>query len=115
MPLTGGTRLGAYEIIAPLGELFFVSRARIMAVTLQLLSGFSAGNQFMLFDAPSIFLDARFSGNATNRTYDIARDGQRFLMMKQDAGASAGSASPAGMIVVQNWFEVLKTRMSGGK
>jgi hypothetical protein len=36
-------------------------------------------------------------------------------MIKQDAGSSAGTASPAGMIVVQNWFEVLKARMSGGK
>ena len=39
-------------------------------------------------------------------SYDIAADGQRFLMIKE--GAVDGTAAPASMIVVQNWVEELK-------
>ena len=39
-------------------------------------------------------------------TYDIASDGQRFLMIKE-AGAS-GPAPAASLIVVQHWVEELK-------
>jgi eukaryotic-like serine/threonine-protein kinase len=40
------------------------------------------------------------------RTYDIASDGQRFLMIKE-AGAG-GTAAPMSLIVVQHWVEELK-------
>jgi serine/threonine-protein kinase len=44
-------------------------------------------------------------------TYDVSRDGQKFLMIKNaDAGEQA-VASP-GIIVVENWFEDLKRRAS---
>ena len=39
----------------------------------------------------------------TGRTYDIAPDGERFLMIKADR-----SAAPASLIVVQHWVEELK-------
>jgi hypothetical protein len=48
----------------------------------------------------------------TQRTYDISRDGQRFLMIKNNAGSSDRSSSPASMIVVQHWFEELKARLA---
>jgi hypothetical protein len=38
----------------------------------------------------------------TGRTYDIAPNGQRFLMIKADRSA------PPGLVVVQHWFEELK-------
>jgi serine/threonine-protein kinase len=41
------------------------------------------------------------------RTYDIAADGQRFLMIK-DGGGSDQAATPLQIIVVQNVFEELK-------
>jgi hypothetical protein len=41
------------------------------------------------------------------RTYDIAADGQRFLMIK-DGGGSDQAATPLQIIVVQNFFEELK-------
>jgi serine/threonine-protein kinase len=47
------------------------------------------------------------SANQSGRTYDIAPDGKRFLMIK--AGASAGqTAVPTSLVVVQNWREELK-------
>jgi hypothetical protein len=36
-------------------------------------------------------------------------------MIKENAGSSEGNASPASMIVVQNWFEVLKAKVPAGK
>jgi eukaryotic-like serine/threonine-protein kinase len=46
------------------------------------------------------------------RTYDVSRDGQKFLMIKNaEAGSQEALASP-GIIVVQNWFEDLKRRTS---
>ena len=113
---TGGGRTPAW---APNGhDLFYVNRASIMAVTVQLTPTFSAGNPTKLFDAPSLLLDGRFIGTGTggtNRTYDVSRDGQRFLMIKNNAGSSDGNASPASMVVVQNWFEELKAKVAAGK
>ncbi len=113
---TGG---GRTPVWAPNGhDLFFVNRTSIMAVTVQLTPTFSAGNPTKLFDAPSVLLDGRFIGTGTgftHRTYDVSRDGQRFLMIKENAGSSEGNAPMAGMIVVQNWFEELKAKVPGGK
>ena len=41
------------------------------------------------------------------RTYDIAPDGQRFLMIKEGGGTDQ-TAAPASLIVVQHWTEELK-------
>ena len=41
------------------------------------------------------------------RTYDVARDGQRFLMIKQGGGADQ-TAAQLQVIVVQHWVEELK-------
>ena len=111
---SGGGRTPAW---APNGhDLFFVNRTSIMAVTVQLTPTFSASTPTKLFDAHSILLDGRFTTNGgTIRTYDVSRDGQRFLMIKENAGSSDGNAPLAGMIVVQNWFEELKAKVRGGK
>lgn len=45
-------------------------------------------------------------GPTTSRTYDIAPDGKRFLMITGGDGERA--TSPSDLIVVQNWFEELK-------
>jgi eukaryotic-like serine/threonine-protein kinase len=50
------------------------------------------------FTNPSVF---------TGRTYDIAPDGQRFLMIKE-GGSSDQIAAPAQIIVVQHWAEELQ-------
>jgi Tol biopolymer transport system component len=41
------------------------------------------------------------------RTYDIAPDGQRFLMIKDGSGADA-AAAPRTLVLVLNWVEELK-------
>jgi hypothetical protein len=41
------------------------------------------------------------------RTYDIAPDGQRFLMIKEGASAEQ-AAPPRSLIVVLHWVEELK-------
>jgi len=79
--------------------------------SVQLTPTFSAGNRTKLFDAPSLLLDGRFIATGTNRTYDVASDGQRFLMIKQHPGSNDSSTSSASMIGVQNWFEELKARV----
>jgi hypothetical protein len=44
------------------------------------------------------------------RTYDIALDGQQFLMIKEGSGADE-AAAPRSLIVVLNWQEELKQRV----
>ena len=46
-------------------------------------------------------------GANAGRTYDIALDGQRLLMIKESAGTEQ-TAAPASLIVVQHWVEELK-------
>jgi hypothetical protein len=48
-------------------------------------------------------MDPRF---VLGRTYDIAPDGQRFLMIKE--GGADQAATPRSLIVVLNWVEELK-------
>jgi serine/threonine-protein kinase len=109
---SGGGRMPAWS---PQGhELFFVNRTGIMAVTVQLTPTFSAGDPTKLFDASSMLVDGRFIGTATQRIYDVSRDG-RFLMINENAGPGQGNAPPASMIVVQNWFEEMKAKLPAGK
>ena len=86
-------------------ELFFIDRARTMiAVPVDTRGAtFAFGNPVKLFDGPpgEIYL---------GRDFDVTRDGQRFLMIK-DSAAAQGSASAAPMVVVLNWHEELKQRV----
>ena len=43
----------------------------------------------------------------SNRTYDIAADGRRFLLIAPDRRPQSNAAS-AGLIVVLNWVEELE-------
>jgi serine/threonine-protein kinase len=45
--------------------------------------------------------------NQSGRTYDIAPDGKRFLMIKFGDSANQ-TAAPTSLVVVQNWSEELK-------
>ena len=44
--------------------------------------------------------------NWWGRSYDVSRDGQRFLMIKEGGGDR--TAAPVSIIVVQHWVEELK-------
>jgi hypothetical protein len=67
------------------------------------------GNSFR-FGSPETVLDGRyfFPGGTNSRTFDISRDGQRFLMIKPVVKSTSEDATSATLVVVQNWFEELK-------
>ena len=59
--------------------------------------------------APTRLFEGRYGAgaNQNGRTYDIAPDGKRFLMIKAVGGADQ-TAVPTSLVVVQNWREELK-------
>jgi serine/threonine-protein kinase len=97
---------GSRPVWAPNGrELFYANRAgTIMAVPVGTGSTFTYGNATKLFDWPTIGVPGQF------RTYDVSRDGQRFLMVKE-AGGDRKDAPAATITVVLNWVEELKEKL----
>ena len=85
-------------------ELFYLSGRAMMAVQVQTTSGFVAGNPTKLFDG------TYFAGG-TARVYDVSRDGQKFLMIREQQATADSTTAPASMIVVLNWVEELKQRV----
>jgi serine/threonine-protein kinase len=79
-------------------ELFYRIGNRMMAVPVTSQPTFSAGRPTMLFEGEYLASIFPLAGI----TYDVTRDGQRFLMVKEQA------APPARINVVVNWFEELK-------
>ena len=73
--------------------------------------GGGRGQEFRV-GSPTRLVEGRYyagggSGAAPGRTYDVSPDGQRFLMVKEGAGADQAAAPPS-IVVVQNWQEELK-------
>ena len=88
-------------------ELFYLGPSgAVMRVAVQGGSTFQAGNQVRLFEGPYFTTPTQ-----AGRTYDISRDGQRFLMIKVGDGSDQ-TAAP-GIVVVQNWQEELKRLVPG--
>jgi eukaryotic-like serine/threonine-protein kinase len=102
---TGG---GRRPVWAPNGrELFYQGTDGMVlgvAVTAEGRS-FRGGSPAKVVEARYFMGDTTFNG----RTYDVASDGQRFLMIK--AGPIDEGATPPHLVVVQNWFEELKRRV----
>ncbi len=63
---------------------------------------FRAGNPEVLFEGQYVLAGASFS-----RRFDIAPDGQRFLMVKR-GGAPTDDATAPDLILVLNWFDELQ-------
>jgi len=86
-------------------ELFFLDAANALHVVRADTSGptFVSGPPVKVFDTPY------FEPNPS-RWYDVSPDGQRFLMIKENTNARRG-ATPANMVVVQNWADELKGRL----
>jgi serine/threonine-protein kinase len=97
----GGTR----PLWAPNGqELFYLSpTGAVMRVGVERAPSWAATTPELLIK------DGYFTIPAVNpgRTYEIAPDGQRFLMIKEGSG-SGETAAPPQIIVVQHWVEELK-------
>ena len=81
-------------------ELFYRSGAAMMAVAVETSPSFAPGSAELLFEGR----DALSLGG---RAYDVSPDGERFLMLKEDASSQDTSTEPY-FIVVQNWFEELR-------
>jgi serine/threonine-protein kinase len=82
-------------------ELFFLDpNNALLAVAVQTIGAFSTGN-------PRKLLDGRYIVGP-GRTYDVSRDGQRFLMIKPPLAEQ--TAASGRIVVVLNWFEELKAR-----
>jgi serine/threonine-protein kinase len=78
------------------GELFYRSGAKMMAVQAAIEPTFRAGT-------PQLLFEEQYVSRGGTRSYDVARDGQRFLMIKpgeQDGGATQ-------INVVLNWHQEL--------
>jgi hypothetical protein len=78
--------------------LFWRNQEKLMAAELETGSKFSAAN-------PKVLFTGYIRGWPGLPQYDVAPDGQHFLMLK---GTQAESA-PAHLNVVSNWFEELRT------
>ncbi len=81
-------------------ELFYREGTSVMASSVQTSPTFEAGTPVRLFDGP-------YRTDLSN-SFDVSRDGQRFLMVKEPA------SSPASIVVVINWFEELKKKVAAG-
>jgi len=79
------------------GELFYRDGGKMLAVDVTTGATFSAGTPRVLFDDTSY----RLGNVGTN--YDVAHDGTRFLMLREDSEAPSRPLN-----VVTNWFEELK-------
>jgi eukaryotic-like serine/threonine-protein kinase len=87
------------------GELFYVTpNGTMMSVPLEPGPVFKRRNPEKLFDWPSI------GAPSPGRTYDVSRDGRRFLMIKE-GGGSERRGETATIRVVLNWVEELKAKL----
>ena len=86
-------------------ELFYRNSDKMMAVDVATQPGFSVGKPRILFQGQYVPTSATFP------YYDVSRDGQRFLMIKESEDKPALTQ----IVVVQNWFEELKARVPPGK
>ena len=72
----------------------------MMAVPVQLRPSFDRKRPVELFPAGHFFVNVA-------RNYDLSPDGNGFVMVK-----NAGVAARQSIVVVSNWFEELRTKMS---
>lgn len=87
-------------------ELFYRNGDTMMAVEITTQPTLAAGKPKMLFEGPYVL-----SGGAL-ANYDVAADGQRFLMLKT---VEQGQAAAIQITVVLNWTEELKRLVPTGK
>ena len=85
-------------------ELFYRSWEWMAAVDVETKPTFRVSRPRALFEG-----HYHISGEGND--YDVAADGQRFLMIKPDPAESG----PANVKVVLNWFEEVKRRVPGAK
>ena len=86
-------------------EIFYRNGDQLMAVDITTDPTFSAGT-------PKVLFEGTFEmANLSRANYDVAPDGQRFVMIQEGGSDSA----PAQINFVLNWFEELKRRVPVGQ
>jgi len=105
---TGG---GAKPLWARNGrELFYMiptgGGATVMSAPIERGASFAAGTPTKVLEGP-YFFGTSGGGDTAFRTFDVSRDGQRFLMIKLPGGSDQAAGLPS-LIVVQHWVEELK-------
>ncbi len=90
-------------------ELFYRSGDKMMVVDVTTGPSFIAGRSRLLFEGP--YKQTGGFGEYVNANYDIALDGQRFLMVQPSEQELAATQ----INVVLNWFEELKRRVPAGQ
>jgi Tol biopolymer transport system component len=78
--------------------------SRLVAVTVMASQGIGFG------PAPPVAKPFAGAGSSLERTYDVARDGKRFLGLMSATTAAATGPSRPELRVVLNWLDELKTR-----
>ena len=92
---------GTHPLWAPDGrELYYLSGAALMAAPIQTDPSFTPGT-------PEVLFEGNYYYSSQGRSYDVAPDGQRFLMIKAGDLSDESSSAPE-LIIVENWFEELK-------
>jgi hypothetical protein len=97
---------GRSPLWAPNGrELFYLDQdgGFLTSVPVDTSGDFSYGK-------PARLLDKRYYA-VQIRTYDVSRDGQRFLLIKDAETVDHQTVASPGVTVVQNWFDELKRRV----
>jgi serine/threonine-protein kinase len=85
-------------------EVFYVDGTNaLMSVPVQTTPTFSAATPVKVFDA-------KFYNGGPGRTFDVSRDGQKFLMVKEPQ-VDQTTSTASSMVLVVNWLEELKARL----
>ena len=92
------------------GELFYrhpVTHA-MMSVAVSAEPTLTVGVPELLFDAQEY---VGYTGGSPRAWFDVARDGQQFLMIRNAGAVGEDGSSRPQINIVQNWFEELKERV----
>jgi Tol biopolymer transport system component len=85
-------------------QVFFISRGRAMSVPVETAPTFRPGTPALMFELPPFYSSAMIR---TSRQWDIAPDGERFLIVSPGEAATDDHAQSR-IVVVLNWYEELK-------
>ena len=87
------------------GELFYRTVDRLMMVPITTEPAFTLGTPEMVFEGPYRGLPGQ------SRYYDLAADGQRFVMQRRGDAPTTDNETLTQVVLVQNWFQELTERV----
>ena len=85
------------------GEIFYIDgESNFVSARVATAPSFSVGESTVLFNSAGFV-----SEGVSRRNYDVSPDDRRFLMIRR----APGSASAQQLVVVENWFSELKSKV----